>query len=366
MDVKNLDLASKIQRLRVAYNISQDQLAEIVGVPKSAVANWESGKSIPDSIAMNILCNYFDVTMEYLVNDSNMNSQKSNDIATIRKQYVNSKSKRSLNYKKIVVSASLLIILPIAMIAGYQVVKETDLFELADNVMKKFSITVETTAGINNETTTTHSADKEISQTTIAHIEISSKDIEFTWSDELCTWNYNTSIPTNVYKAYKSIDRNEIYGYSIYVTDKSDDEWIGEIVKKFKTEGQKYGYTDDDIVKLMISFVQSLDYATDIDTTGYDEYPKFPLETLYDKGGDCEDTCILLASLIREFGYGTVLIIFDDHMGIGIKGETGGIGSYFEYNGTPYYYVETTGENWEIGEIPDEKKKKKASIVPLF
>ncbi len=361
-----MDLASKIQRLRVAYNLSQDQLADIAGVPKTVVADWESGKSIPEPIAINILCNYFDVTREYLSNDSNVDDWKPNDIVSIRKQFVNKKSGSSLNYKKIIFKASLLLILPIVVIAGYQVVKETDLFELTDNIMKKFIITVETTANNDNETTSTNNAEKEINQTTIAHIESSSKDIEFTWSDELCTWSYNTSIPTNVYKAYKSIDRNEFYGYSIYVTDKSDDEWIGEIVKKFKTEGQKYGYTDDDIVKLMISFVQSLDYATDIDTTGYDEYPKFPLETLYDKGGDCEDTCILLASLIREFGYGTVLIIFDDHMGIGIKGETGGIGSYFEYNGTPYYYVETTGENWEIGEIPDEYVQKKASIVPLF
>lgn len=361
-----MNLANKIQRLRVAYNISQDQLAEIVGVPKSVVANWESGKSIPEPIVMNILCNYFDVTREYLINDSNEDSLKTNDIATIRKQFEKTKSKSSFNFKKIFIAALIVIALPITLIGGYRVVRKANIFELTDNILSKFNILVETKADQNFETTEKPIATTKTKETTIAPIEESSKNIEFVWSDELYSWSYNTTIPTSIYKAYKSINRNEIYEYSIYVTDDNDDEWIGEIVNKFKTEGQKCGYSDDEIVKLMISFVQSLDYATDLDATGYDEYPKFPLETLYDRGGDCEDTCILLASLIREFGYGTVLIIFDDHMGIGIKGETGGIGSYFEYADTPYYYVETTGENWGIGEIPDAYQKEKASIVPLY
>jgi hypothetical protein len=35
--------------------------------------------------------------------------------------------------------------------------------------------------------------------------------------------------------------------------------------------------------------------------SGWDEYPKYPIETLVDGGGDCEDTSILLASLLRGF-----------------------------------------------------------------
>ena len=103
-----------------------------------------------------------------------------------------------------------------------------------------------------------------------------------------------------------------------------------------------------------VTFVQSLEYVSDIIGTGYDEYPKFPLETLYDEGGDCEDSSILLSSLIRETGYGTVMVMFDDHMGVGIQGAEDMEGYYFEDNGIRYYYVETTTSGWGIGEMPEE------------
>jgi hypothetical protein len=119
------------------------------------------------------------------------------------------------------------------------------------------------------------------------------------------------------------------------------------------------------MVKNVIFFVQSLNYVDDKVGTGYDEYPKFPLETLADQGGDCEDSAILLASLLRELGYGTVLLQFQDHMAVGIKGESSIRGSYFELDGSRYYYVETTSTGWDIGEVPDVLKDQPAKILPL-
>lgn len=193
------------------------------------------------------------------------------------------------------------------------------------------------------------------------------KKISFEWSYKSSIWTYSTTIPGEVYSMYKSIERNNTNNnYSRYVTDTKDDKWIGNLVETFSKKALESGYSDYEVVCLIINFVQSLDYVKDKVSTGYDEYPKFPLETLYDQGGDCEDTSILLASLIRELGYGTVLIVFDNHAGIGVQGESGAQGSYFEYNGTPFYYVETTGEGWNIGDIPDEIQNKNANVTLYF
>ena len=44
----NMNIADRIQKLRKAKGISQEQLADVVGVSRQAVSKWESGQSIPD------------------------------------------------------------------------------------------------------------------------------------------------------------------------------------------------------------------------------------------------------------------------------------------------------------------------------
>ena len=149
------------------------------------------------------------------------------------------------------------------------------------------------------------------------------------------------------------------------MTDKSDDEYLAGLAAKFKEAAEEENYSDLDMVKNIIFFVQSLEYVDDKVGTGYDEYPKFPLETLADQGGDCEDSAILLASLLRELGYGTVLVQFPNHMGVGVRGEDSLPGNYYEVDGVRYYYVETTSKGWSIGELPDQMKNQPAKILSL-
>ena len=109
---------------------------------------------------------------------------------------------------------------------------------------------------------------------------------------------------------------------------------------------------------------QSLPYTLDNVTTPVDEYPRYPIETLVDNGGDCEDTSILASELIRKLGYDTVLIHPPEHMAVGVYCKDCQ-GSYYAFHGRNYYYVETTGENWQIGQLPDEYKGKQAEIFLL-
>lgn len=190
-------------------------------------------------------------------------------------------------------------------------------------------------------------------------------EVDYEWNYGESNWTYELKIPKSAYEYYKTVDRKKIKNYSYYVTDPSDDEYMAALADKFKEAAEKESYSDLDMVKNIIFFVQSLDYVDDKVGTGYDEYPKFPLETLADEGGDCEDSAILLASLLRELGYGTVLIQFKDHMAVGVKGEESIPGSYYEVDGVRYYYVETTSTGWGIGDVPEQMKDQPARVLPL-
>ena len=154
------------------------------------------------------------------------------------------------------------------------------------------------------------------------------------------------NISVEAVNIYRNIDRKYIYDYSFYVTHSEDDEYMNSLANVFVETSEREGMSDWEMIELATAFVQGLDYVPDDIGTGYDEYPKFPLETLYDQGGDCEDSSILLASLLRELGYGTVLVTTVDHMGVGVKAsET----ANFTYMNMDFHYIETTAPGWGIG-----------------
>jgi len=65
--VSVMNIADRIQNLRKAKGISQEELADKVGVSRQAVSKWESEQSIPDIDKVIIMSDYFDVTTDYLL-----------------------------------------------------------------------------------------------------------------------------------------------------------------------------------------------------------------------------------------------------------------------------------------------------------
>ena len=113
----------------------------------------------------------------------------------------------------------------------------------------------------------------------------------------------------------------------------------------------------------IITFVHDLDYVYDY-TLGFNEYPKYPIETLIEATGDCEDTSILMASILRSAGYGVVLLNPPGHMAVGIKCNYDY--GYVTYNGNKYCYIETTSHhNWQVGEIPGSYIGASFNIYPV-
>lgn len=61
-------LSENIQTLRKNKKMSQEQVAEALGVSRQAVAKWESGEAQPDLSKCATLAKLFDVTLDDLVN----------------------------------------------------------------------------------------------------------------------------------------------------------------------------------------------------------------------------------------------------------------------------------------------------------
>ncbi|MDK2892214.1 hypothetical protein [Methanohalophilus sp.] len=210
-------------------------------------------------------------------------------------------------------------------------------------------------------------------ETTTVEIESETK-VALSLSDEFITRNYeweydNTEFWIQIkfykedYKFYS--ERSRIRDYDQFANDPYDDELISQIITQIEYLASEAGYGEDEIPYIVTAFVQSLPYVSDSASAGYDEYPRFPFETLYHGGGDCEDTSILLTSLLHEMGYGVALIVLPDHMAVGVQGDDSLLGSYYEYNGIKYFYLETTNSGWDVGVIPSRYRNVEATIIPI-
>lgn len=62
-----MNMSDRIHGLRKSKGISQEELADAIGVTRQAVSKWESEQSIPDIDKVIIMSNYFDVTTDYIL-----------------------------------------------------------------------------------------------------------------------------------------------------------------------------------------------------------------------------------------------------------------------------------------------------------
>jgi transcriptional regulator with XRE-family HTH domain len=61
-----LDIGKKIRTLRLQKNIPQNDLAQILGVSKSTMSNYERNYSTPDPDLLVKIADYFNVSIDYL------------------------------------------------------------------------------------------------------------------------------------------------------------------------------------------------------------------------------------------------------------------------------------------------------------
>jgi hypothetical protein len=197
---------------------------------------------------------------------------------------------------------------------------------------------------------------------------------DWTYKGRLYSWEMN--ITAESYEHFRNLERpqrrflqDNVWhvqaAYDIYVSNPDDDPFMDSLARAIKDISIRQGFTSDESLSFALSFVQSLPYTPDSVTTGFDEYPRYPLETLVDYGGDCEDSSILYASLVLAMGYGAVMLSPPGHMGVGVAAAADASGTAYMYHGQKYLYAETTGDGYRIGDIPDAYRGASVTVFDL-
>jgi hypothetical protein len=174
----------------------------------------------------------------------------------------------------------------------------------------------------------------------------------YNWQYLRSVWNWDLPIELSMYAEYlEKVRPTDVTYWVNMAKDPGDDSHISSMVRGLNSLANQESLTEVQKLYFVITFVQSMTYTVDSVTTPYDEYPRYPIQTLFDRGGDCEDTSILVAALLDRMGYDVALIHLPGHMAVGVA-ISNSYGSYYEYEKKKYSYLETTGEGFEIGEVP--------------
>ena len=189
---------------------------------------------------------------------------------------------------------------------------------------------------------------------------------EFSWSYEDLNRRPKIPMVDFLYDYYNSLDRVQHEDYGLYIFDLYDDPYLDLLVDSIM-----FGFTsENDVEKInyAASFVQHLEYKKDSDTDSSYEYPRYPVETLFNGGsggGDCEDLAILAACILDNMGYDVALIRLADHMAVGVSLSQNMLPDYEYYTGS-YYFLETTTKGKPVGFVPNEyKSPSEIDVFPI-
>lgn len=67
-----MTIGEKLCKLRKQKGLSQEAVADAVGVSRQAVSKWERDESLPDLDNVKILCCLFGISIDWLVNEESL------------------------------------------------------------------------------------------------------------------------------------------------------------------------------------------------------------------------------------------------------------------------------------------------------
>ena len=105
------DIGSKIKAARLKKKMTQEQVAELLGVSRQTISNWENEKSYPD-ISVIKMSDYYEASLDYLLKGE----QKMNTYYDYLEESTNV-VKSNTNRNKIITILSYMLVWAIAMIA---------------------------------------------------------------------------------------------------------------------------------------------------------------------------------------------------------------------------------------------------------
>jgi hypothetical protein len=195
-------------------------------------------------------------------------------------------------------------------------------------------------------------------------------ELKFSYVFKYQTWQFkwDIAIPLKEYLYYTEKTRiSDSSKYTAMITDNHADSLIGILVQKIKDASLNYNLKKTDTVDMVGAFVQSLIYGNQDIATPYNDRPLYPIETLFEQGGDCEDTSILAAALLQRLEYNQVFFVFSQpkHVALGVDIPAPLYVIGWEYQAKRYVYLETTGDNYLSGTAPSVYTTLQPEIIAI-
>lgn len=112
-----MEIGSKLKNARNEMGITQEQTAELLGVSRQTISNWENNKSYPDIISVIKMSDIYSVSLDHLLKEEKSMKQTYQEYLEESTNTV--KAKRSLG--KIVLFSTYFIVWIVAMVVIWQV-----------------------------------------------------------------------------------------------------------------------------------------------------------------------------------------------------------------------------------------------------
>ena len=86
-----------ISELRKEKNMTQEQLADKLGISNKSISRWENGKTMPDYSLLNDICNEFNITINELLSGERI--EKENYISKAEENLISLKRRIDIIHK---------------------------------------------------------------------------------------------------------------------------------------------------------------------------------------------------------------------------------------------------------------------------
>jgi transcriptional regulator with XRE-family HTH domain len=104
-----MNISKQLKNYRKKFNLSQEDLADIIHVSRPTISNWENGKSYPDLQNLLLLSDYFKISLDELVKG---------DVVNMKNELVNKEMDKA-TYKMLGFLLLTLLTTPLAKYIGW-------------------------------------------------------------------------------------------------------------------------------------------------------------------------------------------------------------------------------------------------------
>jgi len=159
------------------------------------------------------------------------------------------------------------------------------------------------------------------------------------------THNFAMSVPVSksLYADYRARDHHVTSDkdYLRFATEELFDDLVFGISARIRDLSLMNGLDKLAEIHLAMAFTLCIRYAYDDEEYGM-EWPKYPIETIYDQRGDCEDHAILCGVILYNLGHFTCLGLTRTHAFLGVEAPYPLEGTCFRFGGKTLYSCEVT------------------------